>query len=152
MESIAQKLRSLGYTLPPTPAPSGNYRAWIIDNGLFVTSGQLSRDLDRVITGPISDDVDLPQAEAAARVALLRCLALFDEAQSQGAKLKNVVSLRGFIACLPGFHGHSKVLDVASGMLLDVFGERGRHVRSAIGVSSLPANGLVELELSIRCY
>ncbi len=151
MGSIAEKLKMLGYELPPPPAANGNYRPWTIDNGLFMTSGQLSRDGDRVIRGLVRGEAELPQAEAAARVALLRCLSSFTEAQNQGARLKNVVSLRGFVACSADFGGQSKVLDAASNLLVDLFGEQGRHVRSALGVASLPANGLVELELSIRC-
>lgn len=151
MDSIKTRLMDLGYELPPAPGVNGNYRPWTIDGGLFVTSGQLSRDGSRVITGPIGGEADLPRAQEAARVALLRCLALFSGAQDQGARIENVVSLRGYVACTPDFGGQSKVLDAASDLLVDVFGDKGRHIRSALGVASLPANGLVELELSIRC-
>lgn len=151
MDLIETKLMKLAYELPPPPAANGNYQPWALDEGLFVTSGQLSRDGSRVITGPIRDDADLPRAQEAARVALLRCLALFSEAQNSGARMQNVVSLRGFVACTPEFGGHSKVLDAASDLLVELFGDQGRHVRSALGIASLPANGLVELELSIRC-
>lgn len=151
MDSIAKRLRELGYELPPPPTANGNYRLWTMDNGLFVTSGQVSRDGDRVITGVVGADADVLRAQGATRVALLRCLALFTEAESHGARMQSVVSLRGFIACAPHFADQSKVLDAASNLLVDVFGTQGQHVRSAVGVSSLPANGLVELELSIRC-
>lgn len=65
--------------------------------------------------------------------------------------MRNVVSLRGFIACAEGFGEQPKILDAASDILVEVFGERGAHVRSAIGVSSIPSNGLIELELMVRC-
>jgi enamine deaminase RidA (YjgF/YER057c/UK114 family) len=106
MDSIAQELSKMGYELPPAPAANGNYQTWTMDNGLFVTSGQLSRDGSRVFTGPIRDDADLPRAQEAARVALLRCLALFTEAHNGGGRMLNVVSLRGFVVCAPDFGGH----------------------------------------------
>lgn len=151
MDLIETRLMELGHELPPAPAANGNYLPWTMDDGLFVTSGQLSRDGARVIAGPIGGEADLPRAQEAARVALLRCLALFREAQNRGARVERVVTLRGYVACAPDFGGQSKVLDAASDLLVDVFGDKGHHVRSALGVASLPANGLVELELAIRC-
>lgn len=148
---IESRLATVGLALPPLPAAQGDYLPWQLDGGLFVTSGQLSRDGDRVITGPAAGPADLPRAAEAARIALLRCLALYRQALDQGAGFRRVVSLRGFVASTPAFTAQTAVLDAASGLLVTVFGDAGRHVRSAIGVASLPSNGLVELELVIRC-
>lgn len=148
---IRARLQELGHELPPPPGASGNYRPWMIDGDLLLTSGQVSRDGDRVIEGPARGADDLPRACEAAQIAALRCLAALSEAMDQGIRFRNVVSLRGFIACVEGFGGQAKILDAASDLLVEVLGDRGEHVRSAIGVSSLPSNGLVELELTARC-
>lgn len=150
-DRIRARLRELGRELPPPPGANGSYRPWMVDADLLVTSGQVSRDGDRVIEGPVRGADDLPRAREAAQVAILRCLAALAEATDHGVRVRNVVSLRGFIACVEGFGGQPKILDAASDLLVEVLGDRGEHVRSAIGVSSLPSNGLVELELTVRC-
>jgi len=151
MYDIAGQLKALGHELPPPPQPNGRYHTWTLANGLFLTAGQLSRDGERVLSGVASSEADVPRAQEAARVAVLRCLSLLAEAQAAGARIQNVVSLRGFVACTPQFNAHSRVLDAASELLIAVFGDSGAHVRSAIGAPSLPAHGLVELELCVLC-
>jgi len=148
---LKARLSDLGLELPPSPAAGGNYKPWTIDAGLFMTSGQVSRDGRQVIEGPVRDASDLPRARDAARVAMLRCLSALSEATAHGMRVQNAVSLRGFIACVEGFGDQPKVLDAASDLLVEVLGDRGEHVRSAIGVSSIPSNGLLELELTVRC-
>lgn len=150
MSDVHAKITSLGYTLPDLPTATGNYQPWIIDGGVFKTSGQLSRDGDTVLTGPVPSKATADEARHAATVSILRCLCLLDQGSDGFKMLDRIISLRGYIAADPGFTDQSKVLDAVLDLLVDIFGDSGRHIRSAIGVASLPANGLVELELEAR--
>lgn len=146
-ETLSQRLERLGYQLPPEPGANGAYVTWHRDGDRLSTSGQLSREGGGVIKGPIGDDDDLAEARRAAKVCMLRALSVARAALGDLDHLRGVVSLRGYVACGAGFERHSQVLDGASDVIVALFGEAGQHIRTAVGVSSLPSGGLVEIEV-----
>ena len=150
MSSIVERLDALGIQLPELPKPNGLYRTWIVENGIFSTAGQLSRDGDQVISGPIGKNDDIEIARVAARLCILRCLSVAQSALSSLNEIDSILSLRGFIAATPEFTEHSKVLDSSSELLINLFGDAGQHIRTAVGVTSLPGGGLVEIEMTAR--
>lgn len=142
------RLAPLGLQLPDIPAPRGNYVGVTVHGGIAYVSGQVSRLADEVITGPVDRDTPGDIIKLAAETCVLRALSSLTSA-SDGYAFDRVLFLRGFVNAAPGFTTHSAVLDGASDLLHAIFGERGRHSRSAIGVASLPSSGLLEIELVV---
>lgn len=147
---LTDLLDHLGLQLPEDPRANGSYVTWHREGDTLATSGQLSREGDGVIKGPIRAGDDLAEARRAAQVCLLRALAVARSALSNVERVRGVVSLRGYVACTADFEQHSNVLDAASELILALFGEAGKHIRTALGVNSLPSGGLVEIEVVFR--
>jgi enamine deaminase RidA (YjgF/YER057c/UK114 family) len=136
--------------LPAAPQTPANYELIVIHDKIAYISGQVSRTPDGgVIGGYLQKDDDLEQARSAAQVSLYRALAVLKEALGDLDQVERVISLKGFICAAPDFVRHPQVLDAASELLHQVFGPRGAHVRTALGVSSIPGGGLTELELVV---
>lgn len=146
---IPARLAQLGMTLPPAPEPRGAYQGVVIHNGIAYVSGQVSRTADGIIAGPVDRDTPLSVFQYAAQTCVLRALSALVAALPASSAVERVLFLRGFINTVPSFVNHSAVLDEASAVLHDVFGDNGRHARSALGVSSLPGCGLLEIELTV---
>ena len=149
--TLEQRLAELGHALPAAAAPGARYAAVVVHAGVAWVSGQLPRDGDRVLhAGKLGRDVDLAQAQAGARVALLRALAaLRDELDGLG-RVHQVLKLTVFVNSTEDFTGHSAVADGASTLLYDLLGpERGRHARTSVGVAQLPRDGCVELDIVV---
>jgi enamine deaminase RidA (YjgF/YER057c/UK114 family) len=142
----SERLRDLGLVLPPSPAPQGAYRSVRIHGGLAYVAGQVSRTATGVITGPVDDRTDPDLIEAAARACTSRALASLEGAVGLD-RVIGIVFLRGFICAEPGFQNHTQVLDRVSRLLIAIFGNAGQHARSALGVSGLPAGGMIEIEV-----
>ncbi|MCK7615721.1 RidA family protein [Roseibium sediminicola] len=145
---VESRLNALALYLPNDPQPNGRYKTWTQHNGLFTTSGQLSRVDGDVIRGHLGPDDPIDDARRAAQVCMLRCLALIKLARGTLDCIEQVATVTGYVNAASGFTQHSKVIDAASEILLELYGDRGRHVRTAIGASSLPDGGLVELQLT----
>jgi enamine deaminase RidA (YjgF/YER057c/UK114 family) len=142
------RLSELRLSLPAPPAARGNYRPVVVWNDIAYVSGQVCRTADDVIHGP-ADEATAPSIVArASQVCVLRALSAL-HAQVGLDSIAQILFLRGFVSALPGFKRHSAFLDPASDLLTSLFGERGQHARSAIGVSSLPDDGLLEVELVV---
>jgi len=150
MNRIEKRLADFDLELPEPPKANGLYDVYRIEGCMLYTSGQLSRLGGNVISGCLAEGDPLDEAQEAARVCVLRCLAVVKAAAGDLDRIERIISVKGFVSSRPGFSGHSKVLDAASALLLDVFGEPGRHIRTAVGVSSLPSGGLVEMEMSLK--
>ena len=146
---IARRLAQLGLTLPDAPSPRGVYVGAVIHNGIAYISGQVSRVGDEIITGPVDHDTPPGVIRLAARTCVLRALSVLVATLPATSAVDRTLFLRGFVNVAPGFANHSQVMDEASTLLHDIFGERGRHARSAVGVASLPGNGLLEIELTV---
>jgi enamine deaminase RidA (YjgF/YER057c/UK114 family) len=135
-------------SLPAPPAPRGRYKPGLVHNGILYVSGQVSRDEnDLALTGHLEAGSDLETAREAARMAMRRCLSIMADGPEGLDRIAQVLMVRCFIKSSPGFADHAKVMDAASDLLVSFLGERGTHARIALGVASLPSDGLIEIEL-----
>jgi len=144
---IEQRLTELGITLPTPAAPIANYVPFAISGKLVVVSGQLPlADGKLAFTGKVGVEVTPEQGREAARLCFINLLAQLKAAAGDLDRVRRVLRLGGFIAAPPGFTAHAAVMNGASDLAVEVFGEAGRHARSTIGVPSLPADAPVEIE------
>ncbi len=147
---IAARLAELGLTLHGPHPPHDPLDAVVIHNGTARTSGQLPR-IDGQLTclGRLGDTVTVEEGREAAAVCALNALAVLQEALGSLDLVERVLTVTGFVSSAPDFHEQPAVVDGASKVLADVFGDAGRHTRSAVGVAALPRNGAVEIEVTV---
>ena len=147
---IAARLAELGLTLHGPHPPHDPLDAVVIHGGVARTSGQLPR-IDGKLTclGRLGDDVTVEQGRQAAAVCALNALAVLKVALGSLDRISRVLTVTGFVSSAPDFHEQPAVIDGASKVLADVFGEAGRHTRSAVGVAALPRDGAVEIEVTV---
>jgi enamine deaminase RidA (YjgF/YER057c/UK114 family) len=145
---IDAKLAELGIAVPAAAAPIANYIGYNIVGSMVVVSGQIPLvDGKIAVTGKVGASVSIEQAQAAARICFVNLLAQLKAATGGDLdRVKRVVRLGGFIAAGPDFTQHALVMNGASDMAVAVFGEKGRHARTTIGVPSLPGDAAVEVE------
>jgi len=144
------RLQQLGLELPPVASPAGSYVPATQSGRLVFTAGQLpfsGGELHR--TGKVGDAVSLEEAQECARLCVLNGLAAAAAKAGGLDNLRDVVKVTGFVASAPGFNGQPAVLNGASELLGEVFGDAGLHARSAVGVSELPLDSPVEVELIV---
>ena len=150
MVSPAERVRELGLTLPTVAAPAGAYIPARRSGSLVFTAGQLPLvDGALPATGKVGAEVTPEQAHDLARTCALNALAAVDSLVGLDA-VAGVVKVVGFVASAPGFTGQPGVVNGASELLGDVFGDAGRHARSAVGVAELPLGAPVEVELVVE--
>ncbi len=143
-------MQELGITLPPVTAPLAAYVPAVAHGGMVWSSGQLPMiDGKLVRAGLVGDEVDPAEAAELARICALNAIAaVASVAGSQGVDgIARIVKVVGFVASAPGFTGQPGVVDGASRLLAEVFGEEGRSARSAVGVAALPLGAPVEVEI-----
>ena len=142
------RLAELGIQLPAAAQPSFNYVPVVVHRDLAFVSGQLPKVGGEVkVRGRLGQGVSLDEAREAARVCALQALACLADALGSIDRVERIVRLSGFVASAPDFHQQPAVIDAASDLMVQVFGEAGRHARSAVGVSALPRDSAVELEV-----
>ncbi|MBC7801626.1 MAG: RidA family protein [Gemmatimonadaceae bacterium] len=148
MSPIDTRLQELGITLPTPMAPVANYVPYVATGSLVVVSGQIPAVDGKVaMTGKVGAGLDIEQGQEAARLCFVNVLAQLRVACGGDlGRVRRVVRLGGFIACLPDFTQHAAVMNGASDLAVAVFGDAGRHARSTIGVPSLPLDAAVEVE------
>jgi len=148
MSGPTERLAALGLTLPPVAAPVAAYVP-AVRTGMYVyTSGQLPTvDGKLPAVGKVGDEVSAQDAAGMARTCALNALAAAASAAGGLEAIRRIVKVTGFVASAPGFGGQAQVINGASELLIEVFGEDGKHSRSAIGVAELPLNAPVEVEL-----
>jgi enamine deaminase RidA (YjgF/YER057c/UK114 family) len=147
---IDERLRTLGLTLPQAAAPSFNYVPVTLHRGVAYLAGQLPKlDGEIRVRGKAGRDVDLETARGEARICVLQGLACLKAALGSLDRVEQVLKVGGYVASAPAFNDQPKVLDAASDLLVEVFGDKGRHARSAIGVAELPRGAVVEIELTV---
>ena len=145
------RLAELGIALAAPFPPVGSYVNWVRVGDQLVLGGQVPWDPpDRIVQGRLGQDLSVEQGRAAARFAALNALNGINEALGGLDDVRRIVSLRGVVNASSDFTEHTQVIDAASDVFLSVFGENGRHARLAIGVSSLPANMALEIELVVQ--
>jgi enamine deaminase RidA (YjgF/YER057c/UK114 family) len=148
--SASQRLAELGLTLPTVVKPLAAYVPAVRTGNLVYTAGQLPLTAGELAqTGKVGADVTPEAAKAAARVCALNALAAIDAVVSIDT-VTRVVKVVGFVASAPGFNGQPGVVNGASELLGEVFGDAGAHARSAVGVSELPLDAPVEVELIVE--
>lgn len=144
---VEARLKSLGITLPAAPNPVANYVPSCVAGNLLFISGQISRDADGTVTkGRLGTDLTIDQGRAAARLAALNVLAQVKAAIGELDRLAQLVRLTGFVAAASDFTDHPQVVNGASDLMVEVLGDKGRHTRAAVGVSSLPMGCAVEVD------
>lgn len=145
--SPATRLDELGIVLPPAPKPAANYVPFVIEGEYLYLSGQGPREADGTLrTGKVGAQVSLDQAYDDARLTGLNLLAVMQEALGDLGRVRRVIKLLGMVNAVPDYRDHPKVINGCSDLFVDVFGEAGRHARSAVGFGSLPNNITVEIE------
>ncbi|QBI20808.1 RidA family protein [Egibacter rhizosphaerae] len=150
MTSVTDRLRELGVELPEPAEPAFNYDPVARHGDLAYVSGQLPKEDGVVrITGRVGEDVDVETAGRAAGICALQGLAVTAAALGGIDRITRIVRVTGYVASGPDFHQQPKVLDAASDLFVEVFGEAGRHARSAVGVAELPRDAPVEVELIV---
>jgi enamine deaminase RidA (YjgF/YER057c/UK114 family) len=148
LTSPAGRLAALGLTLPSVAAPVAAYVPAVRTGGFVYTSGQLPTvDGKLPAVGKVGAEVSAADAAGMARTCALNALAAAASAAGGLDAIGRIVKITGFVASAPGFSGQPQVVNGASELLIEVFGEDGRHARSAVGVAELPLNAPVEVEL-----
>jgi enamine deaminase RidA (YjgF/YER057c/UK114 family) len=151
MSNIEKKLEQLGLSLPDAPKPVAAYLPAKQSGKLVFTAGQLPM-VDGVLIskGLLGKDVEVEEASKAARICTLNALAAIKGIVGDLDRIKQIVRVVGYVASIPTFTQQPAVVNGASELLLEVFGESGKHARSAVGMAALPLNASVEIELTIE--
>jgi enamine deaminase RidA (YjgF/YER057c/UK114 family) len=149
MGSVADRLKELGLEIPSRRS-YGKYVGCVRSGNLVFVSGAGPLRPEGFITGKVGGDVDLDTAQEAARLCVLSGLSAVQEELGDLERMTRVVKLLGFVNSAPGFNQQPAVMDGASGLLLELFGERGQHARSAVGVAELPMDIAVEVEMIVE--
>lgn len=144
--SIENRLTELGITLPDAPAPAANYVPFVQTGNLVFISGQISQNESGLITGKLGDAMSVEQGAEAARRCGLALIAQLKAAVGDLDRVKRVVKLTGFVNSTPDFTDQPKVVNGCSDLMVQVFGDAGRHARAAVSAPSLPLGVAVEIE------
>lgn len=147
---IEQKLRELNLVLPEVAVPAFAYVPVTVHGGVAYVSGQLPKvDGEVRLCGKVPAEVTMEQAQEASRVCILQGLACLKQALGDLDRIERILKVNGYVASTQSFNDQPKVLDAASRLLLEIFGERGYHARTAVGVAELPRNAPVEIEMTV---
>lgn len=151
MSAPEERLAELGLELPPVAPPAGDYVPAVASGSYVYTSGQVPFvDGELAVSGKLGIDVDIDEGRQGARACTLNALAAVKSVVGDLGKVKRVVKVVGFVNSAPDFTSQPQVMNAASELLGQVFGDAGKHARSAIGVAALPLNASVEVELIVE--
>jgi enamine deaminase RidA (YjgF/YER057c/UK114 family) len=151
VNSYETKLESLGLSLPPIPNPVAAYIPAKQAGKIVFTAGQLPMVNGELISkGLLGQDVEVDEANKAARICTLNALAAIKGVIGDLDRIKQIVRVVGYVASVPTFTQQPAVVNGASELLLEIFGENGKHARSAVGIAVLPLNASVEIELTVE--
>lgn len=148
--SILEKITALGLTLPAVPAPIAAYVNCVRTGNLLFLSGGLPIDGDRKVIGKVPTRVSIEEAREGARMIVLNRLAVIQDEIGSLDKVVRIVTLNGFVNSEPDFHGHPQVINGASELLVEIFSDKGKHSRTALGVAALPLDVAVEINLIVE--
>ena len=143
--TIEAKLEELGIVLPEAAAPVASYQPLVVSGATAYVSGQLPFIDGQLVTGKLGQDVTVERGQAAARACGMMILAQL-KAAGLLDRVEQIVKLGGFVSSVPGFSDQPKVVNGCSDLMADVFGDAGRHARSAVGVPVLPLDAAVEVD------
>jgi enamine deaminase RidA (YjgF/YER057c/UK114 family) len=147
---IEDKIKSLGIKLPVPPNPAGSYISVVRSGNLLYVSGQIPIEDGKVVfTGKVSDE-NIETAQKSARICAINILAQLKKETGDLEKISRIVRLSGFVNSDPEFTQQPKVINAASDLFYEIFGDSGKHSRIAVGVSSLPLNSMTEIDAIIE--
>lgn len=151
MSAIERRLAELGHTLPEPVAPIATYVPFVRTGNVVHISGQVSVDAAGGVTGVVGNAVDMAEAQRAARICGLNLIAQMKAAcEGNLDRVVRIVKLGGFVQAGPDFFDIPQVINGCSDLMVEVFGERGRHARAAVGVYRLPRNFAVEVDAVVE--
>ncbi len=149
--SVTVRLQELGIVIPPSRSPVANYVPAVTAGNLVFLSGHGPYLADgSLITGKLGRELTVEEGYAAARATILACLASLQAEIGSLDRVKRIVKLFGMVNCTEDFASHPQVINGASDLLVEIFGEVGRHARSAVGMQMLPMNIAVEIEMVVE--
>ena len=147
---IDEKIKSLGINLPIPPSPAGSYIPVVKSGNLLYVSGQIPMEDGKVaFTGKVSD-TNIETAQKSARICAINILAQLKKELGDLEKISKIVRISGFVNSVPEFTQQPKVINAASDLFYEIFGECGKHSRIAVGVSSLPLNSMTEIDAIVE--
>jgi len=153
MGNIETRIKELGYKLPEQANPGGNYVPTVLisKSNLIYTSGTISKAADgSLLTGKLGKDLEIEEGYSAAKQTGLNLLGSLKASIGELDKIKQIVKLLCLINSTDSFESHPLVANGCSDLLVEIFGEKGKHARSAVGVASLPSNVCVEIEMIVE--
>ncbi len=151
MPRVEEKLEALGLQLPPPPSPVAAYVSTVRTGDLVFVSGHgPMRDGQFTDIGKLGRDLDIDAGYQAARLVMLNCLASVKAETGDLDKITRIVKVLGMVNSAPGFEQQPAVINGASDLLIEIFGDRGRHARSAVGMAELPFGISVEIEMVVE--
>jgi len=147
---IEEKIKSIGINIPMPPTPAGSYIPVVKTGNLLYVSGQIPLEDGKIaFTGKVSD-ANIETAQKSARICAINILAQLKKELGDLEKVSRFVRLSGFVNSVPEFTQHPKVINAASDLLYEIFGECGKHTRIAVGVSSLPLDAMTEIDAIVE--
>jgi enamine deaminase RidA (YjgF/YER057c/UK114 family) len=147
---IEEKLKTLGVTLPNPPTPAGSYVPAIKTGNLLFISGQIPMEEGKVIfTGKVTNE-NIETAQKSAKMCAINLLAQMKRELGSLDKVTKIVRISGFINSDPEFYQHPKIINAASDLFFDIFGDKGKHSRIAVGVACLPLNAMTEIDAIVE--
>jgi len=147
---IDEKIKSLGISLPIPPSPAGSYIPVVKSGNLLYVSGQIPMEAGKVVfTGKVSD-TNIETAQKSSRICAINILAQLKKELGDLEKISKIVRISGFVNSVPEFTQQPKVINAASDLFYEIFGECGKHSRIAVGVSSLPLNSMTEIDAIVE--
>jgi len=148
--SREEKLAQLGLSLPPAPTPGGNYLSAKRIGKVLYLAGAISTNASGIMTGTVGLDRSIADGYAAARACVLTQLAVIARELGTLDQVEEIISLNGYVNAVSGFEDSPAVINGASDLLVQIFGDQGKHVRAAVGVNALPKNAIVEIQMAIH--
>jgi enamine deaminase RidA (YjgF/YER057c/UK114 family) len=148
--SVEERLKELGVEIPPAARPVANYVPAVRTGNLVFLSGHGPVEKDRLITGKLGRDLTVEEGYQAARTVSVGLLGSLKALIGDLEKVRRIVKLLGMVNCDPNFKDQPQVINGASDLLVEAFGERGRHARSAVGMNALPLDIAVEIEMIVE--
>ena len=148
---IKDRLNELGIVLPTPPNPAGTYVPVVVSGKLAFVSGQIPvKDGQVVYQGKVLNEKSISDAQNASKLCIINGLSQLNAYFGTLDNLLKIVKISGFVNSTEGFFDHPKIINAASDLLVDIFGEKGKHSRIAVGVSSLPLNATVEIDMIVE--
>ncbi len=142
------KLKQMGIVLPPPPPAVAAYVPWVRTGSLVITSGQVPWKGPTIkYAGKVGAELDEQQGYEAARLCAINAIAQLKDATGDLERINRIIRVEGHVHAAPGFRGHPQVLNGASDLINEVFGERGRHTRTALGTNEMPLDAAVQISV-----